>query len=83
MNSYLVLFLAVNIAPTAFEAMATIVCTLTKQLPDKNDIHGRSSLLTQYIHYCASLTPSNRKLNNIKLQFMILYHHYLLYYYCS
>jgi len=71
MNSYLVLFLAVNIAPTAFEAMATIVCT------------GRSSLLTQYIHYCASLTPSNRKLNNIKLQFMILYHHYLLYYYCS
>lgn len=49
----------VNIAPTAFEAMATIVQNITEQLPDRNDMHGRNSLLTQYIHYCASLTPTS------------------------
>ncbi|XP_067927943.1 dedicator of cytokinesis protein 7-like [Watersipora subatra] len=48
-----------NIAPTAFEAMATIVCAVTQQLLEGNDMHGRNNLLTSYIHYCASLSPSN------------------------
>ncbi|KAF4079348.1 hypothetical protein AMELA_G00192160 [Ameiurus melas] len=41
----------VNLGQAAFEAMASIVNRLHKYLDTSQDMHGRNSLLSSYIHY--------------------------------
>ena len=46
---------SVNIGQTSFEAMAQIVRMITSELEERNDQHGRNSLLTAYIQYQCTL----------------------------
>ncbi|XP_064626372.1 dedicator of cytokinesis protein 7-like isoform X5 [Lineus longissimus] len=49
-----------NVAQTCFESIAQIVRRITNLLDEKNDQHGRNSLLTTYIHYsCALPSPDS------------------------
>ncbi|XP_035384987.1 dedicator of cytokinesis protein 6-like isoform X2 [Electrophorus electricus] len=45
----------VNLGRAAFEAMALLVNQIHKNLEGSQDQHGRSSLLTSYVHYCFHL----------------------------
>lgn len=44
-----------NFSQIAFEAITQIVNRICASLPEKNDRHGRSSLLTSYIKFAASI----------------------------
>lgn len=46
---------AVNLGRAAFEAMASLVNQIHKNLEGNQDLHGRNNLLASYIHYCFRL----------------------------
>lgn len=55
-NSFLMILfyflpVAVNLGQASFEVMASIVNRLHKYLDTSQDMHGRNSLLSSYIHY--------------------------------
>lgn len=74
-----VLCVSVNLGQASFEVMASVVNRLHKYLDTSQDMHGRNSLLSSYIHYVFRLpstdpnSPSPGILQPILLIWRLLY----------
>lgn len=52
-------FFLVNLGQASFEVMASVVNRLHKYLDTSQDMHGRNSLLSSYIHYIFRLPSTD------------------------
>lgn len=75
LNSKPLFYILVNLGQASFEAMASIVNRLHKNLEGNQDQHGRNNLLTSYIYYVFRLpnTSPNSPSPGILTSNMFLY----------